>query len=162
MLPEHIGNIQFTSGTTGMPKAAALTHFRIVFSRKIFPQLRLIYPEIFFQEKNSASLVNNLVSLSPHLNLHEEGFHKDSILLNVLPLYHSKNTVLDNVIHFFCSLFVSRWVAHGRVSKDSKYFPDSRVQVKLFENCYKIFREFLSKQYNFYTSIQWCCWNNRS
>ena len=32
--PGDIGNIQFTSGTTGMPKAASLTHYNIVNNAK--------------------------------------------------------------------------------------------------------------------------------
>ena len=56
-----IGNIQFTSGTTGMPKAAALSHF---------------------------NLINNGISVSMHCNRIVDNWNTDSIICNVLPLYH--------------------------------------------------------------------------
>ena len=59
--PTDLGNIQFTSGTTGMPKAAALTHFNIV---------------------------NNAKSLTEHINLFEPSLNENTITANVLPLYH--------------------------------------------------------------------------
>ena len=59
--PSAIGNIQFTSGTTGRPKAAALTHY---------------------------NLVNNAKSLVEHLNKFRYCYHDDMVTCNVLPLYH--------------------------------------------------------------------------
>ena len=59
--PGDIGNIQFTSGTTGMPKAASLTHYNIV---------------------------NNAKSLTEHINLFQNLYNSSTITANVLPLYH--------------------------------------------------------------------------
>ena len=56
-----IGNIQFTSGTTGMPKAAALSHY---------------------------NLVNNGISVNMHCNRIIDNWNTDSTICNVLPLYH--------------------------------------------------------------------------
>jgi len=58
---EEIGNIQFTSGTTGMPKAAALSHY---------------------------NLVNNALSVGMHCNAIEDNWNDRTIVCNVLPLYH--------------------------------------------------------------------------
>jgi len=59
--PHSIANIQFTSGTTGMPKAASLSHF---------------------------NLINNAISLTESLNSLVPSVHENSSFLNVLPLYH--------------------------------------------------------------------------
>lgn len=56
-----VANIQFTSGTTGMPKAAALTHYNITNTARAG-----------IQQQNSII----------------QGFDKNSIVINVLPLYH--------------------------------------------------------------------------
>ena len=67
--PTDLGNIQFTSGTTGMPKAAALTHFNIV---------------------------NNAKSLTEHINLFEPSLNENTITANVLPLYHIFDFVAES------------------------------------------------------------------
>ena len=58
---DEIGNIQFTSGTTGMPKAASLSHY---------------------------NLVNNAISIGQHMNSIIDNWNEKSVVANVLPLYH--------------------------------------------------------------------------
>ena len=65
-----IGNIQFTSGTTGMPKAAALSHY---------------------------NLVNSGLSMNMHCNRIINNWNTDSIICNVLPLYHVFGFVFGSI-----------------------------------------------------------------
>ena len=56
-----IGNIQFTSGTTGMPKAAAISHY---------------------------NMVNNVIASTIHQSSIIDHISPEMVLCNVLPLYH--------------------------------------------------------------------------
>merc|ERR1712227_73070 len=64
-------NIQFTSGTTGMPKAAALSHY---------------------------SLTNNARVIDILCNSKVQNFDETSVLLNILPLYHVFSFVAGSLI----------------------------------------------------------------
>jgi len=68
--PEDTANIQFTSGTTGMPKAAALNHY---------------------------SLTNNARATVELLNSIKPNFDSNSTILNVLPLYHAFSYVVGSI-----------------------------------------------------------------
>ena len=81
---EEIANIQFTSGTTGMPKAAAISHFNIV---------------------------NNVIANFEHQNSIHTHVNENMIICNVLPLYHVFSFTGASAIGTYCgaaNIFLDR------------------------------------------------------
>ena len=72
---EEIANIQFTSGTTGMPKAAAISH---------------------------SNIVNNVIANFEHQNSIHNHVDENMIICNVLPLYHVFSFTGASAIGAFC------------------------------------------------------------
>ena len=106
-------NVQFTSGTTGRPKAAALTHFAIV--------------------NNARSIVEmgNKYCTADEVKMADE----NTILINNLPLYHvfsftsgailgcyAKGKILHSYFSKFSTFLRERWSlfsSYSRVSRNS-------------------------------------------
>ena len=72
---EENANIQFTSGTTGMPKAAAISH---------------------------SNIVNNVIANFEHQNSIHNHVNENMIICNVLPLYHVFSFTGASAIGAYC------------------------------------------------------------